>query len=120
LEVGGALRFRLEAEDRGRGRFIRELENWGIRELENSSKRSKVRDQRTENRGQRRDVGGWRGASLEVGGRRQRADFRLQIADCGFLKRERRVQKNCPILAEGHSQERGNLWRDTLQTTGWR
>ena len=56
LEVGGALRFRLEGEDRGRGRFIRELEN--------SSKRSKVRDQRTENRGQRRDVGGWRSASL--------------------------------------------------------
>ncbi len=27
LEVGGALRLRLEAEDRGRGRFIRELEN---------------------------------------------------------------------------------------------
>ncbi len=27
LEVGGALRFRLEAGDRGRGRFIRELEN---------------------------------------------------------------------------------------------
>jgi len=52
LEVGGALRFRLEGEDRGRGRFIRELEN--------SSKRSKVRDQRTENIGQRRDVGGWR------------------------------------------------------------
>ena len=27
LEVAGALRFRLEAGDRGRGRFIRELEN---------------------------------------------------------------------------------------------
>ena len=30
------------------------------------------------------------------------------------------AQKNCPILAEGHSQEWGNLWRDNLQTTGWR
>ncbi len=35
LEVAGALRFRLEAGDRGRGRFIREIENWGIRKLEN-------------------------------------------------------------------------------------
>jgi hypothetical protein len=38
------------------------------------------------------------------------------------LKRkiEKASAKNCPILAEGHSQERGNLWRDNLQTTGWR
>jgi hypothetical protein len=30
------------------------------------------------------------------------------------------AKKSCPILAEGHSQEWGNLWRDNLQTTGWR
>ncbi len=42
--------------------------------LEAKRQRSEVRSRRSEGRGQRRDVGGWRSAALEVGGKGQKTE----------------------------------------------
>ncbi len=94
MEVGGALRLRLEVK----------------------RQRSEVRSRRSEVGGRREDVGGWRSASLEVGGKKteiggQKSEIREQKTEDNFGLRNREPARRVGVRRTIADCEFGKAWR---------